>query len=159
MWTTIISTLLGIVASTIPALIGYFEEKQKLEYELAIGRLKLEAATRGYQIAVDVAGTQADVSEITSARHHDSMAGVSKWMRNLRASVRPMITYTLFGSFMLIKLVHSVVVISNEGLTIDNMETISNTIFNEPTMAILSVIIGFYFGSRGLEKFRARGGG
>jgi len=156
MWMTVLSTLLGIVSSTIPALIGYFEQKQKLQYELAIGRLKLEAATRGYQIAVDVAGTQADVSEIQSARHHDSVSGASQWVRNLRASVRPLITYIFFGIFIFVKLGHAFVVVWKDGLSVDNMQAVSNTILDGPTMAIFSVMIGFYFGSRGLEKFIKR---
>ena len=156
MWTTIFSTLLGIVASTIPALISYFEEKQRLEYELAIGRLKLEAATRGYQIAVDVAGTQADVSEIQSARQHDIAPGVSLWIRNVRASVRPVITYTLFGTFLLTKMTMGAVVLFKEGFTFENMASVQAAIFDQPTMAILSVIIGFYFGSRQLEKLEMK---
>ena len=155
MWLTILSTLLGIVSSTIPGIIRYFEKRQELQYELAIGRLKLEAATRGYQIAVDVAGTQADVSEISSARQHDTITKASQWVVNLRASVRPVITYTFFVLIMVVKVGFAIGMVvyaadgSVDGATLD---AIHSRLLDDPTNAIFAVIIGFYFGSRSLEK-------
>ena len=48
---------------------------------------------------------------------------------------------------------HAFVVVWKDGLSVDNMQAVSNTILDGPSMAIFSVMIGFYFGSRGLEKF------
>lgn len=156
MWLTILSTLLGIVSSTIPGIIRYFEKRQELQYELAIGRLKLEAATRGYQIAIDVAGTQADVSEIQSARQHDTITRASQWVVNLRSSVRPVITYTFFALILLVKFGFALgmVIYANEGtLTAATLDALYSRLIDDPTNAIFSVIVGFYFGGRAMEKY------
>ncbi len=161
MWLTIFSTLLGIVSSTIPGIIRYFEKRQELQYELAIGRLKLEAATRGYQIAVDVAGTQADVSEISSARPHDNIKGASQWVVDLRSSVRTIITYTFFALIMIVKVgfaIGMVVYATDGSLDAATLDAIHNRLLDDPTNAIFAVIVGFYFGSRAMEKVnRGRG--
>ncbi len=160
MWLTILSTLLGIVSSTIPGIIRYFEKRQELQYELAIGRLKLEAATRGYQIAVDVAGTQADVSEIQSARQHDTITRASQWVVNLRSSVRPIITYTFFALVILVKFGFAIgmVLYANDGtITAATLDAIHTRLLDDPTNAVFSVILGFWFGSRAMEKYSKNG--
>jgi hypothetical protein len=150
---TIISTILGILSSSIPSIMAYFTKVENDRHELVMGQLKLEAAKQGYQIAIDVAGTQADVSDITSARDADTAPGASQWVENTRALVRPLITYAFFLIFVAVKFLAVAVLVKQNGVSAANLKEITGAILDDPYMAVFSVICGYYFGSRAMEKF------
>jgi hypothetical protein len=152
MWVTIISTLLGLIASIAPNVVKYFERKQEIAYETEITKLRLEAAQQGYALTTEVQGGKDVVSEGDSIRQYDSQLDGGKFINILRASVRPVITYIFFGLYVFVKLGISYILLTTNGLTVDNYKEFSDIILDQPTMTFLATCGGFWFGARSFEK-------
>lgn len=149
---TIISTVLGILSSSIPNLLRIWERRNEARYELELTKLRLEGLKAGLDVSKDIEDIKALVREGESTRSHDSVLDGGEFINKLRASVRPVITYTFFLFFIFVKLTAFVLVIS-QGLTVENLNLAMATIFDDTTVAVFSTILGFWFGARALEKF------
>jgi len=152
---TIISTLLGIISSAIPNLIRIWERRNEARYEIELTKLQLEAAREGLKMSKEIEEIKSLVQEGDSVRDHDTYADGSPFINNLRASVRPIITYAFFFLYVSVKSIAFAVIIG-QGLTIANMELPLNLIFDDNAIAIFSAVVGFWFGSRAMEKFQDR---
>lgn len=149
---TILSPLLGIIGSVIPTLVRFMERKAEIQYELELTKLKLASAERQAKMEVDVAVVRADVDEGKSVREHDTSLAGNEYFEKLRASIRPVITYTFFGLFVVIK-VAAVIIMANHG---NQAMEILKAVWDIETMALFSTIVAFWFGSRTLEKSATR---
>jgi len=149
MWLSIISALIGLLGSTIPRAIAYFERKQEIQYELEITRLKVEGATRGYEISRDISSMNTQTLTVNDARKHDlAIDGGSTW-NQIRAAVRPVITIILFSLWLFVKVFIIAALIKAD--TID-VAQFSSIVMDEYTLSLLMLVMGFWFGSRGMEK-------
>jgi hypothetical protein len=83
---------------------------------------------------------------------HDSKLAedASTWVINLRASVRPIVTY-IFLALLLFVDITGLIWAMNSGV---NFAEAMQIVFSEEEMAIIASIIGFWFGSRTWEKRR-----
>ena len=77
-----------------------------------------------------------------------SAEGASTWVINLRASVRPIITYIFVTILLVVDFVGLYWAISSG----HNYAEAMHIVFSNEEMAILASIIGFWFGSRHWEK-------
>jgi hypothetical protein len=108
-------------------------------------QLEMEAANQQIQARIG-----AQVEETKSIYAHDVALqdGTSAWVRNLRASVRPTITYGFFLLLVLIDIglfVHGVRV----GASFDALAV---QLWDEGTQALFASIIAFHFGGRAFGK-------
>lgn len=145
---SLLSPLFGIVGSLLPNIVKIFERKQEIEYELQLTKIKLDAAKEQAQIQLSVENVKADVDEGQSLRDHDKSLDGGKFINALRASVRPIITYTFFLLFVAVKTAAAYVMI-DKGMDIPTM---LRAVWDVETMSLFSTIIAFWFGSRMLEK-------
>lgn len=146
----ILTTIAGLLSSAIPAIFRYLEMKQKYKFELQLATLKLEAQLRTAEVNRDIRNIEETFADIQKAREADVEPGNS-WMETWRASVRPFITYSCFSLFYGVKVTTAIVLLQS-GLTIENMEAATKIILDDTTISIITIIIGFYFGSRLLNK-------
>lgn len=146
---TIISMVFGILGSLLPSLIRLLEKKMEFQYEIKLTELKIEAATKGLEMAVQVEDLKSLVQEGSNLRDHDMYIDGGQFINTLRASVRPVITYTFFIFFIVIKCLAFLVMI-NQGLPAK--EAIL-TIWDVYTVSLFSTILAFWFGARALSKF------
>jgi len=151
---TIISTILGFLSSSVPQIIQYFARRKELDYQLAIASLKVEAAKSGFELTQAVADDAQLVIEGNNLRSTDVVISGGKFIDALRASVRPVITYVLFGFFIGIKLFVTAVVILRTPIDLSTMKEVVNLIMDDNTTAITSTVIGYYFGTKALENMR-----
>lgn len=151
---TIISTLLGILSSTIPSLINYWQTKSNNEYSIKLTELKIAAAKEGLQISKEIEDIKAIVIEGNNIRSTDAELDGGQFINTLRASVRPVITYTLFAVFIGVKFFVAAIILMKGDLNVANMKLALDAILDDNTMAITSTVIGYYFGARALEKFQ-----
>lgn len=152
MFLTILSTLLGILSSAIPNLLSIWEKSLEAKYQLELLRLKNEAAKAGLDTSKDIVDMQTLVQEGENVRAYDSQIDGGIFINALRASVRPVITYTIFFLFIFVKM-SSFVLVVRQGLSVENVDFAMKAIFDDNSMAIFSAIVGFWFGSRAIEKF------
>lgn len=145
---TLLSALGGMAVNVIPAVISYLirrqqttELKAKYEHEYKLAELELQYKEK-------IGELNAGVQERQSIRSSDSSSNNSSFVGFVRASVRPVITYTLFAMFVIIKGYSFLWAVE---LGYDAIMAVQ-LIWDEPTHAIFSAIIGFWFGSRVIER-------
>jgi hypothetical protein len=158
---TLISTLLGFASGGLPKVLDFVQDRGDKKHELA-----LMAANREREIALAREGfvAQARVEEIkteqiemqTQAQEklamwkHDMKIGegASTWVINLRASVRPIVTYI----FVLLLVVVDVAGIWYAYSTGVPFAAAMDMVFSDDEMSILAAIIAFWFGSQAFSK-------
>ena len=109
----------------------------------------MDAAREGLVLQLQVEGLKADASEGESLRKHDSDIEYTGFWGSLRASIRPTITYAFFIVFVAIKIAAFWVLVERNATPTELL----TLVWDNETMAIFSAIIGFWFGSRSIEKF------
>ena len=158
---TLISTLLGFASGGLPKVLDFVQDRGDKKHELA-----LMAAGREREIALAKEGfvAQARVEEIkteqiamqTQAQEklamwkHDMKIGegASTWVINLRASVRPIVTY-LFVGLLIVVDVAGIWYAYSTGVP---FATAMDMVFSDDEMSILAAIIAFWFGSQAFSK-------
>ena len=158
---TLISTLLGFASDGLPKVLDFVQDRGDKKHELA-----LMAAQQQREIALAKEGfiAQARVEEIkteqiemqTQAQEklavwkHDMKIGegASTWVINLRASVRPIVTYI----FVLLLVVVDVAGIWYAYSTGVPFAMAMDMVFSDDEMSILAAIIAFWFGSQAFSK-------
>lgn len=149
---TIISTLLGILSSSVPSLLRIWEKRIEEHYNLELEKLKYDAAKQGVEINKEIEDFKTLVQEGQNLREHDLSLNGSGDFDKLRASVRPIITFGFFFLFFFVKITAFAMIIS-QGITLNNLQTAITMIFDDNTIAIFSAVMGFWFGARTMEKF------
>ena len=145
---SLLSPLLGILGSLLPNIVRIFEKREENKHEIELTKLKMDAAALQAEAALDVETVKAIVTEGQSIRVHDSSLDGGKFLNALRASIRPVVTYIFFFTFILIKVVAMATMISIGA----DIPTIIATVWDTETMALFGTIMAFWFGSRFLEK-------
>jgi hypothetical protein len=158
---TLVSTILGFASGGLPKVLDFVQDRGDKKHELA-----MMAANREREIALAKEGfiAQAAVEEIkteqiamqTQAQEklamwkHDMKIGegASTWVINLRASVRPVVTYI----FVLLLVVVDIAGIWYAYSTGVAFAEAMDMIFSDEEMAILAAIISFHFGGRAFSK-------
>jgi len=147
---TALTTILGAVSTSIPSLLKHFDRKQELKHERELLKLQMDAAAKKVNLEIALAESKAGIEEGDSLRSHDSTLSGNIFIESLRASVRPVITYLFFLMFVIIKGSAAYVMLQNG----NDIPTMLQAIWDTETMAIFGSIMGFWFGSRAIEKFR-----
>jgi hypothetical protein len=158
---TLVSTLLGFASGGLPKVLDFVQDRGDKKHELA-----LMAAQRERELALAKEGfiAQAAVEEIkteqiamqTQAQEklamwaHDAKIGegASTWVINLRASVRPVVTYLFVGLLIVVDIAGIWYAYSTGVAFVEAMDMV----FNDDEMAILAAIIAFWFGSQAFNK-------
>lgn len=146
---TIISSIVGLLSGALPYLVKILERRIDYKYEIELTKIKVEAATRGIELAVIAESIKADVEEGKSVRQHDSTLNYNGFLETLRASIRPLLTYFFFFLFCVVKLI-AVTLMFKEGY---NGIEVLKAVWDEPTTTIFAAIISFWFGNRAMIKF------
>jgi hypothetical protein len=144
----LLSPLFGIMGSLLPSIVRIFERKQEIKYEIELTKIKLEAAERQADLNFNIEMVKADSNLRQSALDHDKSIDGGKYINALRASIRPVITYTFFFLFVAVKVAAAYVMLST-GQSVPEM---LKAVWDVETMSLFSTIIAFWFGSRVMEK-------
>lgn len=169
---TLLSTLISFLAGGLPKLLDFFQDKSDKKQELALAQIQvaheLEMKKQGYeaqarvedihtqQIEMQTAAAtqqtliQAQQAEMQAVYDHDKSLneGTSQWVKNLRALVRPIITFGFFGLLVFVD-VGLFVYGWNRGEDFDNL---ANMLWDDETQALFASIIAFHFGGRAFGK-------
>ncbi len=158
---TLISTALSFLMGGLPKLLDFFQDKSDKSHELELARMQtereLQMLERGYaaqarieEIRTDQIAMTTAVQEREALYAHDIAIGqgASQWVINLRASVRPMVTY-LFVFLLIVVDIASIWWAWSSGAAFAESVTL---IFDGDEMQILASIIAFWFGTQAFAK-------
>ena len=169
---TLLSTLISFLMGGLPKLLDFFQDRADKLHELALAQMQIERELelrkagfeaqerieniRSDQLATEsVANTQqvligAQQAEMQALSAHDTSLneGTSQWMKNLRASVRPVITYGFF--FLLLFVDIGLFTYGwHSGATFVEL---AEMLWDNDTQALFASIIAFHFGGRAFGK-------
>lgn len=158
---TLFSTLISFLAGGLPKLLDFFQDRSDKKHELALAQMQrekeLEAMKLGFlaqqrveEIRTDQIAMQTAVQERESIYNHDIAIGqgASQWVTNMRASVRPAITYGLFFLFVFVEVAGFFYALrSNVEFTV-----VLDQLWDDETQLIWSSVVAFWFGTQAFSK-------
>lgn len=169
---TLLSTLISFLMGGIPKLLEFFQDRADKAHELALAAMQierelqmrkagLEAQERIEHIhteqleleaesGANLAIIGAQQAEMQALYAHDTALneGTSTWMKNLRASVRPVITYGFFGLLVFVD-VGLFAYGWSRGVPFTEL---AEMLWDPETQALFASIIAFHFGGRAFGK-------
>jgi hypothetical protein len=158
---TLISTALSFLMGGLPKLMDFFQDKSDKAHELQLAQMQTEREIqmleRGYiaqarveEIRTEQITIQTAEKEREALYAHDIAIGqgASQWIINLRASVRPVVTY-LFVLLLIIVDIASIWWAWSTGISF--VEAIP-MVFDADEMQILASLIAFWFGTQSFSK-------
>jgi len=158
---SLVSSLMGFAAGGLPKVLDFVQDRGDKKHELALMAMQRERelalAKEGFiaQAAVEEIKTeqiamQTQAQEKLAMWKHDMKIGegASTWVINLRASVRPVVTYLFVGLLIVVDVAGIWYAYSTGVAFAQAMEMV----FSDDEMAILAAIISFWFGSQAFNK-------
>jgi hypothetical protein len=145
---SLLSPLFGILGSLLPSVVKIFERKQEIKYELDMAKITADAGKYTAEVQYDIEAIKANSVERQSLYDHDKSLDGGKFINALRASIRPVITYSFFLLFVTVKVAAAYVMIVNG----QDIPTMLDAVWDVDTMSLFSTIIAFWFGSRVMER-------
>lgn len=156
----------------LPKLLDFFQDRNDKKHELALAAMQterelalrkagfeaqervehihtdqLEIETKAQTSQALIGAQQAEMQAIYA---HDTSLneGTSQWMKNLRAGVRPIITY---GFFFLLVAIDTT--LAFHGITANvPFNELADQLWDDNTQALFASIIAFHFGGRAFGK-------
>ena len=169
---TLLSTLISFLMGGLPKILEFFQDRQDKAHELALAQMQitreLELRKAGFEAQERIENIRSDQLAIESAAKTQQMLigaqqaemaaiyahdislneGTSRWMKDLRASVRPVITY---GFFFLLVFVDIAGFWYGYYMSVPFDEML-NMLWDTETQALFASIIAFHFGGRAFGK-------
>jgi len=158
---SLISSLLGFAAGGLPKVLDFVQDRGDKKHELALMAMQRErelalakegfiAQTKVEEIKTEQIAMQTQAQEKLAMWKHDMKIGegASTWVINLRASVRPVVTYIFVGLLVVVDVAGIWYAYSTGVAFAEAMDMI----FSDEEMAILAAIISFHFGGRAFSK-------
>ncbi len=158
---TLVSTLLGFASGGLPKVLDFVQDRGDKKHELALMAMQRERelalAKEGFiaqakveEIKTEQVAMQTQAQEKLAMWKHDMKIGegASTWVINLRASVRPVVTYLFVGLLIVVDVAGIWYAYSTGVAFVEAMDMV----FSDDEMAILAAIIAFWFGSQAFSK-------
>ncbi len=158
---TLLSTLISFLMGGLPKFLDFFQDRSDKKHELDLAKMQTDrelamaekgflAQTRIEEIRTDQVAMQTAVQERQALYAHDIEIGkgASQWVINLRASVRPLITYGMFIMLLFVN-IFGFFYAWKTGVPFDQAMTI---LWDEDSAIIFSSVIAFWFGTQSFKK-------
>ena len=169
---TLLSTVISFLMGGLPKILDFFQDKADKGHELALARMQTERElelrkagfeaqervehihTEQLQIESEAQNKQtlinAQQAEMQAVYAHDTSLneGTSVWVKNLRALVRPVIT---FGFFFLLVAIDLGLFLYGWNRGTDFVQ-LADLLWDNDTQALFASIIAFHFGGRAFGK-------
>jgi hypothetical protein len=158
---TLFSTLISFLSGGLPKILDVFQDHQDKKHELAMAQMQMDQQMRlqaaGFQSQEHIEEIKTHQIEIQSAADerqalyaHDIAIGqgASKWVIDMRASVRPAITFGLFFLLVFVDVFGFYYAIH----TNVPFDTALNILWDDETQTIWASVVSFWFGTQAFSK-------
>lgn len=152
-----IETLLGGVVGGLlrlaPEVLNVFKHKRDLDHEYRMMQVEVEIATKKLEFGMRQTEAEIDAKQFETmamALREQGMTAraAGKLVAAISALVRPIITYWFVGLYSLVKIVGMAMAIDQGG----EWKEVLIKSWNQDDMAILFMIISFWFVGRAIDK-------
>ena len=142
---SLFGSLLGFGTSFLPKIMDYFQDKQDKAHELSMLAAQTDAQIRLEGVRLQAMNVEADIRESEALLKYDAKLNsrASKWVVNLAASVRPVLSYLFFIEFFVLTPCVNMGWMDLEQYT---------AIWNAEMQAIFAAVVSFWFGSRTMAR-------
>lgn len=147
----IIGTLTGFTASLVPHAVDLYRAYQQHQYKMEERQQELAAAEADYKFQIEKGNTAASTDELKALLSHDSSLEGSPWIRDLRASVRPIVTYLFVLLFVFVKVASFIRFAYDPQVDVTTAITL---LWDSESIALFSAVLSFWFGSRAMDGYR-----
>jgi hypothetical protein len=158
---TLLSTIISFLAGGLPKLLDFFQDSKDKSHELRMMQMQkereMELAERGFaaqakieEIKNEAVFVQTAASQQSALLNHDIEIGkgASTWVINLRALVRPLITYGMFLLLCAVDGFGFYYAIKTDVAFADAMALL----WDSETQIIWASVVSFHFGSQAFKK-------
>jgi hypothetical protein len=158
---TLFSTIFSFLTGGLPKLLDFFQDRNDKKHELAMAEVQfkqqLELQKAGYQaqkeleeVKLEEIELQTMVQERQAMYQHDSEIGkgASRRVVNLRAIVRPVITFGLFAIFLFVELFGCYYAVRHG----TDFQIALKMLWSHDTQTIWASIVAFWFGTQAFSK-------
>ena len=158
---TLLTTLVSFLSGGVPKVLDFFQNKADNKHEFEMAQLQftqqLELQKAGFSLQKDLEEIKYDEIQTTTAGtertalyQHDIEIGkgASTWVINLRAMVRPAITFGLFGLLVCVELFGFYFAV-HTGTT---YQVAMTNLWSADMQTVWASIIAFHFGTRAFNK-------
>jgi len=154
---SLLGSLLGGVLRIAPEFLKFFDRKNERQHELALLSAEMEFAKVRGEIAMrqtEAVMTVAEMDAIGLAlkEQGETAKAAGKWVAGISALVRPLVTYWFVGLYSAHKIASMTMAREQAG----NWRDVFLTSWTEQDMAILSMILTFWFVGRVWERANKR---
>lgn len=151
MISSLIGGALGFGASVAPEIMTLIREARQHKYTMEQKRLELEAAKENYSFELDKSRLSAGTEELKALLAHDATLKGTPFIENLRASVRPVITYLFLLLFIVVKIATLFRTLFYQDVPV--LQAIP-LLWDSETVGLFSAVLSFWFGSRAMDTYR-----
>ena len=158
---TLFSTLISFLSGGLPKILDIFQDRQDKKHEIEMAQMQMEQQMRlqaaGFQSQEHIEEIKTHQLEIQTAADerqalyaHDIAIGkdASKWVIDMRASVRPIITFGLFALLVFVDIFGFYYAIH----TNVPFDQALNILWDDETQIIWASVVSFWFGTQAFGK-------
>lgn len=150
-------SIVGLLGSLAPRLIGFFEQKQNHSQEIEMlrvqGEFQMRAIEGGHAAKMQEINAGADVASELAAFAAALRPSGTAWVDGFNAVVRPFLTLCFFGLYAAVKAAQFMLLQTNG----DGTASAIMSMWGEEDWAVWAAIVTFWFGNRTFNKERGRG--
>lgn len=143
----LLGSLAGFLSALIPEVLGFIKDKRDKAHELAIIKLQIEAGKNSSSSRIDEVVIRSDLDKERLIYSHAKPIGIP-WVDALSALVRPLITYLFLALYIGVKLT----------IIFSYQIGVCMPVWTNEDEVLLSVIMGFWFGNRMINKYKTTHG-
>jgi hypothetical protein len=149
---TLLSTLISFLMGGLPKVLDFFQDRSDKKHELELAQMQTERELKmmaaGFAAQARVEEIRTDQIAMQTAVQERQALYASQWVINMRASVRPVITYGMFCMLLFVN-IFGFFYAWKTGVPFDQAMQI---LWDEDSAIIFSSVIAFWFGSQSFKK-------
>jgi len=152
---TIFGGVLGGLLRLAPEVLKFFSHKKDLDHEYRMMQAEMEIAKFRVELGFRQVEAQVEVEQLSAIAQAAKEQGqtaraAGKFVAAISALVRPLVTYWFVVLYSVVKILGMALAIDQGG----NWKEVIISAWSKDDMAILFMILGFWFVSRTIEKYR-----
>ena len=145
------SMIISFLVSFAPKVLELWGRKLDYKHELDIMEKQIQYQRELKDQLEEIRVTNDLINLISSKQVNERPSGI-RWIDGLNATVRPVVAYTAFSLYCIIKIFIFIIILRENNLSSD----IVNIIWTSFDEAVIGSIVGFFFGGRIATKFFQR---